>query len=115
MRRALILVLATLLLTLTARGAPEIDWGFVDRDRAGRRGGRPIRLPRARVVGGTSMVNSTIAVRPAAFDHDRWAGLGCPGWDWESVLPLYRRIETDRDFGDDPVHGRDGPIVIERY
>jgi len=101
--------------TWRVSGAPEIDWGFVDRDRAGTRGGRPIRLPRARVVGGSSMVNSTIAVRPASFDHDRWAGLGCPDWDWDSMLPLYRRIETDRDFGDDPVHGRDGPIVIQRY
>src|SRR4051794_25905470 len=45
-------------------GAPEFDWGFVDRDRAGRRGGRPIRLPRGRLAGGSSMVNSTIAVRP---------------------------------------------------
>ncbi len=96
-------------------GAPELDWGFVDRDRAGRRGGRPIRLPRARVVGGSSMVNSTIAVRPAAFDMDRWDGLGCPGWDWNSLLPLFRRIETDRDFGDQPIHGSDGPIVIQRY
>lgn len=101
--------------TWRVSGAPEFDWGFVDRDRAGTRGGRPIRLPRARIVGGTSMVNSTIAVRPACFDHDRWAGLGCSGWDWYSVLPLYRRIETDRDFGDDPVHGKDGPIVIQRY
>jgi choline dehydrogenase len=94
---------------------PELDWGFVDRDRAGRRGGRPIRLPRGRLAGGTSMVNSTIAARPASFDMDRWASLGCPGWDWHSLLPLFRRIETDRDFGDSPVHGNDGPIVIQRY
>ncbi|MBA3519562.1 MAG: GMC family oxidoreductase, partial [Rhizobiales bacterium] len=96
-------------------GLPEFDWGIIDRDRAGRRGGRPIRLPRGRLVGGSSMVNSTIAVRPASFDMDRWAGLGCPGWDWQSLLPLFRRIETDRDFGDRPVHGNNGPIVIQRY
>ena len=63
-------------------GLPEFDWDFADRDRAGRRGGRPIRLLRGRLVGGSSMVNSTIAARPAPFDLDRWAGLGCPGWDW---------------------------------
>lgn len=96
-------------------GVPELDWGFVDSDRAGRRGGRPIRLPRGRVAGGSSMVNSTIAARPASFDMDRWAGLGCPGWDWQSLLPVFRRIETDRDFGDRPVHGKDGPIVVQRY
>ena len=101
--------------TWRVSGAPEFDWGFVDRDRAGRRGGRPIRLPRARLVGGSSMVNSTIAVRPAAFDMDRWAALGCPGWDWQSLVPLFRRIETDREFGDQPIHGNNGPIVIQRY
>ena len=101
--------------TWRVSGAPEFDWGLIDRDRANRRGGRPIRLPRARMVGGTSNVNSTIAVRPASFDMDRWAAQGNPGWDWQSLLPLYRRIETDRDFGDAPTHGKDGPIVIQRY
>ena len=101
--------------TWRGSGAPEIDWRFHDSDRANRRGGRLIRLPRGRVMGGTSMVNSTIAVRPAQFDMDGWASLGCPGWDWDSVAPLFKRIETDRDFGDRMEHGSDGPIVIQRY
>lgn len=102
--------------TWRVSGAPELDWNFVDRDLAGRRGGRAIRLPRGRVVGGTSMVNSAIAVRPAPADMDRWArDFGCIGWDWQSLLPLFRRIETDRDFGDDPIHGDAGPIVIQRW
>jgi choline dehydrogenase len=96
-------------------GTPEFDWHFQDLDRAGRRGGRPIRLPRGRLVGGSSMVNSTIAARPAPFDLDRWAALGCPGWDWASTLPYFIRIERDLDFGDEAIHGRDGPIVINRY
>ena len=54
-------------------GLPEFEWGFLDQDRAGRRQGRPIRLPRGRLMGGTSMINSTIAARPAPFDLDRWA------------------------------------------
>jgi choline dehydrogenase len=101
--------------TWRVSGAPEFDWGFFDFDRAGRRNGRPIRLPRGRLVGGTSMVNSTIAVRPAASDLDRWASLGNAGWDYLSLLPLFRRIETDRDFGDSALHGGEGPIVINRY
>ncbi len=96
-------------------GLPEFEWGLEDRDRAGRRGGRPIRLPRGRLVGGTSMINSTIAARPAPFDLDRWAALGNPGWDWASLLPYFIRIERDLDYGDDPIHGRDGPITIQRY
>ena len=101
--------------TWRVAGVPEFDWGFIDSDRAGRRQGRPIRLPRGRLVGGTSMVNSTIAVRPASFDMDRWASLGCLGWDWESLLPIFKRIETDRNFGHEAIHGADGPIVIQRY
>ena len=96
-------------------GLPEFDWNLADHDRAGRRGGRPIRLLRGRLVGGSSMVNSTIAARPAPFDLDRWASLGCPGWDWSAMLPVLRRIETDLDFGHEPIHGADGPIVIQRY
>ena len=96
-------------------GIPELDWNFYDRDRAGRRGGRPIRLPRGRLVGGSSMVNATIAVRPARFDLDRWADLGCPGWDWASLLPIYISIEKDLDFGATDLHGDAGPIAIQRY
>ncbi len=102
--------------TWRVSGVPEFDWRFEDRDRAGRRGGRAIRLPRGKLVGGSSMVNSTIAVRPAASDLDRWArDFGCAGWDWASLLPVFRRIETDRDFPDHPLHGSAGPIVIQRY
>jgi choline dehydrogenase len=96
-------------------GLPEFDWDFYDRDKAGRRGGRPVRLPRGKLVGGSSMVNSTIAARPAPFDFERWAGLGCPGWGWESVLPYFIRIENDLDCGNEPFHGDAGPIVIRRY
>jgi len=101
--------------TWQVSGVPEFDWGIFDRDRAGRRGGRPIRLPRGRMVGGSSMVNSTIAVRPAAADLDRWAKLGNAGWDYQSMLPIFRRLETDRDFGESNLHGGSGPIVVNRY
>ncbi|MFO1035684.1 MAG: GMC family oxidoreductase N-terminal domain-containing protein [Geminicoccaceae bacterium] len=96
-------------------GLPEFDWGFHDEDRAGRRGGRPIWLPRGRLVGGSSMVNSTIAARPAPFDLDRWAEMGNPGWSWSDVLPAFVKLETDLDFGDEAIHGSDGPITIRRY
>ena len=31
------------------------------------------------------------------------------------MLPLFVAIENDVNFGGDPIHGRDGPIVIQRY
>jgi choline dehydrogenase len=96
-------------------GVPEFDWDLVNTDRAGTMGGRVLRLPRGRMMGGSSMVNATIAARGAPFDYDRWAAMGNPGWAWADLLPLFIRIENDRDFGDQPIHGKDGPIVIQRY
>ena len=78
-------------------------------------GGRSLRLPRGRLVGGTSMINATIAARGAPFDFDRWAAMGNKGWAWADLLPLFIAIENDVNFGDQPIHGRDGPIVIQRY
>jgi choline dehydrogenase len=96
-------------------GIPEFDWDLVNTDGAGTLRGRSLRLPRGRLVGGTSMINATIAARGAPFDFDRWAAMGNTGWAWRDLLPLFIAIENDKDFGDQPIHGRDGPIVIQRY
>ena len=98
-----------------AGGIPEFDWDFVNTDGAGTLGGRSLRVPRGRLVGGTSMINATIAARGAPFDFDRWAAMGNKGWAWADLLPLFIAIENDVNFGDQPIHGRDGPIVIQRY
>ena len=98
-----------------AGGIPEFDWDFVNTDGAGTLGSRSLRVPRGRLVGGTSMINATIAARGAPFDFDRWAALGNKGWAWADLLPLFIAIENDVNFGDQPIHGRNGPIVIQRY
>lgn len=94
---------------------PEFDWNFFNADRLGTLNGRKLWLPRGRLMGGTSMVNATIAARGAPFDFDRWASMGATGWAWKDVLPYFIKIETDVDFGDQPIHGNSGPIVIQRY
>jgi choline dehydrogenase len=101
--------------TFRVFGAPEFDWGIADHDRAGRRGGTVLPLPRGRIVGGSSMLNSTVAVRPAPFDMDRWAGLSSSEWSWDSLLPHFIRMERDLDLGHEPIHGNEGPLVIQRY
>jgi choline dehydrogenase len=98
-----------------AAGIPEFDWDLTNTDGAGTLGGRSLRVPRGRLVGGTSMINATIAARGAPFDFDRWAAMGNKGWSWADVLPLFIAIENDVNFGDDSIHGRNGPIVIQRY
>jgi choline dehydrogenase len=71
-------------------------------------------FPRGRVVGGSSAVNTCIALRGQPFDYDEWAALGLPDWSWEKCLPAFKRLENDLDF-DNEWHGNDGPIAIRRH
>lgn len=66
-----------------------------------------------RVIGGGSSINGAIGNRGLPWDYDEWAALGATGWDWEGVLPWFRKLETDLDY-DGPLHGVDGPIAISR-
>lgn len=66
-----------------------------------------------RVIGGGSSINGEIGNRGLPVDYDEWASLGADGWDWEGVLPYFRKLETDMDF-DGPLHGKSGPINISR-
>lgn len=77
-------------------------------------GGRRIRVPRGRVVGGSSAVNAGYFVRPTPDDAAGWAAAGNDLWSWENLLPALRRLESDRDFGDRPGHGADGPVPVVR-
>ncbi len=77
-------------------------------------GGRIAPYPAGRVVGGSSAVNTAIALRGTPEDYDDWAARGNPEWSWEKVLPYFRRLENDQDYDDD-FHGRNGPLPIRRY
>ena len=88
------------------------DWGFSYQPTAA---GRSANFPRGRVTGGSSAVNTTIALRGMPEDYDGWAEQGNPEWAWEKVLPAFRRLERDLDFGGEPYHGDAGPITIRRY
>lgn len=65
-------------------------------------------------VGGSSSINAQIAIRGVLEAFDRWSELGCDGWTGDSVLPYFKALENDLDFGDRPFHGNRGPIPIYR-
>ena len=86
------------------------DWGLT----AEAVPGRAIPYPRGRVIGGSSAVNATIALRGVPADYDEWAALGNDEWSWAKVLPHFRRLEDDPE-GAGELHGRGGPIAIRRW
>ncbi len=84
-------------------------WGYLH---AGRPADRPLPLPRARIVGGTSTINACVWLRGSAADYDGWAFLGNPGWSFADLLPYFKRAEADPLGG--PLHGTDGPVPVFR-
>ena len=72
-----------------------------------------VRYEQARVMGGGSSINGMMANRGAPADYDEWAASGAAGWEWEQVLPYFRKLEHDLDFSGDQ-HGAGGPIAIRR-
>jgi choline dehydrogenase len=73
----------------------------------------PMRLPRGRVVGGSSSINGLVLLRALRSDLDGWAAAGNSDWSYDACAPYFRRLETDHDFADD-LHGTDGPIPVRR-
>ena len=92
----------------------EEDWAFEtvpQRHASGRR----LAWPRGRVLGGSSCLNAMIWVRGTPADYDTWAYLGCAGWGWDDVRPVFERIEHREPddggivtlltaFDPDPIH-----------
>ncbi|WP_181792714.1 GMC family oxidoreductase [Streptomyces sp. WELS2] len=86
--------------------ATGFDWGY---------SARPSRtpLPRGRMIGGSSAMNGTVAMRALPADFARWTRRGIPGWSWSDVLPDYTRLER----ADAPCmthRGRNGPVPVHQ-
>ncbi|PJE32945.1 Alcohol dehydrogenase [acceptor] [Pseudooceanicola marinus] len=86
------------------------NWAFHTVPQPGLNGRRGYQ-PRGRALGGSSAINAMLYVRGQRQDYDGWADLGCEGWDWDSVLPWFRRAEGHED-GADAFHGGDGPLQV---
>ncbi|KQS51671.1 hypothetical protein ASG20_06745 [Sphingomonas sp. Leaf198] len=92
-------------------GTPDFDWGYSSDDEA--RLGHDIPLPRGKVLGGSSAVNGTVAMRAKPSDFARWTARGIAGWSWDDVLPAFKAMENTPS-GASGWHGRTGPFPIRQ-
>lgn len=74
-------------------------------------GGRQLPIPQGRTLGGGSSINAMLYIRGQAADYDAWKELGCPGWAWDDVLPVFRRIERNERLAGH-YHGAEGPLPV---
>jgi choline dehydrogenase-like flavoprotein len=70
---------------------------------------RPLPAWRGKMLGGCSSINAMINVRGNPRDFDAWAARGLDGWDYASVLPYFKRLESSWR-GENRFHGAKGPV-----
>ncbi|WP_326835220.1 GMC family oxidoreductase N-terminal domain-containing protein [Amycolatopsis rhabdoformis] len=86
----------------------EVDYGYRTVPQAGT-GGAAHDWPRGHTLGGSHSINAMVYLRGHRDDFDQWARMGCPGWDHDSVLPYFRRMESVPG-GDARFRGIEGPL-----
>jgi choline dehydrogenase len=88
----------------------SLNWMFESEPEA-QLAGRRIKVPRGRVLGGTSSINGMIYIRGQREDYDHWRDLGNAGWGYDDCLPYFRKCE-DQVRGADEWHGVGGPLTV---
>src|ERR1700722_19920578 len=91
----------------------ERDWQFQAAPSPSLNGRTPP-LPMGRVLGGGSSINGSVWARGHRTDFDMWAEeTDDPGWSYESVLDIYRRVER-WDGPADVRRGTNGLLNVTR-
>ena len=90
---------------------PKFGWGLstVPQEHLN---GRPVLLPRGRVIGGTGSINGMAYFRGPAKDFDDWAAAGNPGWSYADLLPYFLRSEHNPEYAGPPYHATGGPMGV---
>jgi choline dehydrogenase-like flavoprotein len=73
---------------------------------------RKMTINRGKCLGGSTAINSMVYIRGNNEDYDHWADLGCEGWSYEDVLPIFKDLENDRTGGDANFHGVEGELSV---
>ncbi len=106
-----VFVRAPALVAAMVSGRPKINnWAFHTVPQDGLNGRRGFQ-PRGKALGGSSAINAMLYVRGHQSDYDDWANAGCEGWDFESLLPYFRKSEGNQR-GPDALHGARGPLQV---
>ncbi|MDH3449223.1 MAG: choline dehydrogenase [Gammaproteobacteria bacterium] len=92
---------------------PSINWNYETEDEVDLEQ-RKIELPRGKVVGGSSSINSMVYMRGHPKDYDRWNDeLGLKGWSYADCLPYFKAGETS-ERGANEWRGGSGPLGVSR-
>ncbi|RDA94977.1 hypothetical protein CP533_0108 [Ophiocordyceps camponoti-saundersi (nom. inval.)] len=100
---------------------PDLNYNYssepeVDAD------GRVVYINAGRGIGGSSLVNGMVYIRGDKAQFDAWEELGNPGWNWDQLLPHYKKVEKmqwpdqwQKDLGASAAeenHGTSGELLV---
>ncbi len=92
---------------------PSINWNYTSEPEPECHD-RRIELPRGKVIGGSSSINSMVYMRGHPMDYDRWANdFGLSDWSYERCLPYFKICESS-DRGENAWRGGSGPLGVTR-
>jgi choline dehydrogenase len=89
---------------------PKVNWMF-ESEPEPTLNNRTLYQPRGKVLGGTSSINGTVYMRGTPGDYDDWRQRGCEGWDWDNVLPFFKKAQNQQRGASD-LHGTGGPLHV---
>ena len=92
---------------------PRINWNYMTEEEP-ELDGRQVSMPRGKVVGGSSSINSMVYMRGHPWDYDNWARQpGLEAWGSADCLPDFKAGETS-DRGASDWRGGSGPLGVTR-
>ncbi len=89
---------------------PSINWDYETEPQSELKD-RRLYWPRGKTLGGSSSINAMHYMRGAWENYDSWGAKGASGWNRESALEAFRRVENNEDL-DGPFHGKGGPLNV---
>lgn len=91
-------------------GDPSMTWVYATEPDEGN-ANQPAYWLRGKGLGGSSIVNGMIYCRGHPEDYNEWAASGCPGWGWDRMGPIFRKME-DYALGPGNKRGVGGPVHV---
>jgi choline dehydrogenase len=92
---------------------PKINWNYLTENEP-ELYDRNVPMPRGKVVGGSSSINSMVYMRGHPLDYDRWQSeSGLEDWSYDQCLPYFKEGENS-DRGEDQWRGGSGNLGVTK-
>jgi choline dehydrogenase len=90
----------------------KVDWSFYTEPQE-YVDNRRVYQPRGKTLGGSSSTNAMAYIRGNQQDYDDWEALGAKGWNYNSLLPYFKKSENNEQFNN-AHHAQGGLLNITR-